>query len=98
MSIEGQNLDGCPLEVRKLSEVKTFRVKCTVKFGFRKLTVFKEVRALKVEEALEKFCSEIGSNYKLKRCQLKNIVIEEIRPEQAKNPVIRMLAGVEEAK
>ncbi|RLI30147.1 50S ribosomal protein L18a [Candidatus Bathyarchaeota archaeon] len=81
-----------------MSEVKTFRVSCQVKLGFRTLSFYKEVRALTVEEALEKFYSDVGSNHKLKRSQLKKIRVEEIKPEEARSPVIRMLAGVEEAK
>jgi len=81
-----------------LGEVKTFRVSATVNLGVRKLKLFKEVRALTVEEALEKFYSDVGSNHKLKRSQLKNLSVEEIRPEEARSPLIRMLAGVEEAK
>ncbi|MHC1564099.1 MAG: eL20 family ribosomal protein [Candidatus Hecatellaceae archaeon] len=60
--------------------------------------MFKEVRALTVEEALEKFYCDAGSNHKLKRCQIKNILVEEIKPEEAKSFVTSMLAGVEEAK
>jgi len=81
-----------------LSEVKTFRVSGWVSQGFRALKLFKEVRALTVEEALEKFYCDAGSNHKLKRCQIKNILVEEIKPEEAKSFVTSMLAGVEEAK
>lgn len=81
-----------------LSEVKTFRISGWVSRGFGTLKLFKEVRALTVKEALEKFYNDVGSNHKLKRCQIKNIMVEEIKPEEARNPVTGMLAGVEEAK
>lgn len=78
-----------------MGEVKTYRVSGVVKKGFRLMKLFKEVRALTVEEALEKFYSDVGSNHRLKRLQIRDVRVEEIKPEEAKNPVIRMLAGVE---
>ena len=82
--------------VPALSEIKTFRVSGLIRQGFRTLELFKEVRALTVEEALEKFYSDVGSNHKLKRSQIRNVKVEEIKPEEAKNPIIRMLAAWEE--
>ncbi len=52
-----------------MDEVKTFRVECEAKFGFRSLLFVKEVRGLNEEEVLEKVYSEIGSRNKLKRNQ-----------------------------
>jgi large subunit ribosomal protein LX len=80
-----------------LSEVKTFRISCSVKFGFRELPVVKEVRALTREEALEKFYSEVGSNHKLKRKQLKNISIEEIKLEEVKSQSLKILLELVES-
>ncbi len=79
-----------------MGEVKTFRVKGEAKLGFRKLIFSKEIRGLSVKEALEKFYSEVGSRNRLKRSQIKIIEVVEIKPEEAKNPLIRMIAGVEE--
>ena len=78
-----------------MSEVKTFRVVCKAKVGFRVLTFSKEVRGLSLEEALEKVYSDIGSRNKLKRNEIKIVKVEEINPAEAKNPLIRMIAGVE---
>ncbi len=74
-----------------MSEVKIYRIKGYAKFGFRMLEVVKEVRALTREEALEKFYSEVGSNHKLKRRQIRNIVIEEIKPEEVRSQTMKML-------
>ncbi|RLI26673.1 MAG: 50S ribosomal protein L18a [Candidatus Hecatellales archaeon] len=67
--------------VSPLSEVKTFRVSGWVSRGFRTLQLFKKVRALTVEEALEKFYSDVGSNHRVKRSQIKNVRVEEVREE-----------------
>ena len=78
-----------------MSEIKTFRVKGTVKRGFRQLTFTKEIRGINEKEALEKFYNEVGSRNRIKRSQIKNITVEEIDPNQARSAIIRTLAGVE---
>jgi len=75
-----------------MSEVKIFRVigKIT-KPNFR--TDFeKEVRALKPEQAVEKIYMELGSKHKVKRFHIKILKVEEIKPEEAEDPIIRKLA------
>jgi large subunit ribosomal protein LX len=79
-----------------LSEVKTLRIKGEVKLGFRLVPFVKEVRALSREEALEKVYNEIGGRNKLKRKQLKILAVEEIKPEEIKDPQLRALAGMGE--
>jgi large subunit ribosomal protein LX len=75
-----------------MSEVKIFRVSGKItKVGLR--TKFqKEVRALKPEDAVEKIYKEMGSKHRIKRFEIKNINIEEISVEDAKNPVIKKLS------
>ena len=75
-----------------MSEVKIFRVigKIT-KPNFR--TDFeKEVRALKPEQAMEKVYMELGSKHRVKRFHIKILKVEEIKPEEAEDPIIRKLA------
>ncbi|MGP3667864.1 MAG: 50S ribosomal protein L18Ae [Candidatus Bathyarchaeota archaeon] len=78
-----------------MSEVKTFRVVCKAKVNFKVLFFSKEVRGLSLKEALEKVYSDIGSKNKLKRNEIKIVKVEEINPAEARNPLIRMIAGVE---
>jgi len=81
--------------VVNLGEVKTFRIKGEIRLGFRSLFFNKEVRGLTVKEALEKVYDDIGSRNRVKRTQIKIHAVEEINPEEAKNPLIRVFAGVE---
>jgi len=79
-----------------MSIVKTIRVKGELKMGLRSQSFTKDVRALKIEEAREMVLSEMGSRNKLKRNQIKILSVEEIDPQEAQNPTIRILAGVGE--
>ena len=74
-----------------MSEVKVFRIvgrisKPNYKTGFRK-----EIRALKPEDAVEKIYREIGSKHRVKRVQIKILKIEEIKPEDITDPIVRKL-------
>jgi len=75
-----------------MSEVKIFRVSGKItKPNFR--TEFeKEVRALKPEQAIEKIYMELGSKHRVKRFHIKILKVEEIKPEEAEDPIIRKLA------
>lgn len=77
-----------------MSEVKNFRIEAVYRMAKRVFRVCKEVRALTLEEALDKFFSEIGRQ-KLKRTQLRITKIEEIKPEALKNPKLKKLALLE---
>ena len=77
-----------------LSNVKTFRVKGSTKSGFRTLPFSKELRGLNEKEVTEKFYDEICSRNKLKRKALKIQSVEEIKPENIKNPSVRAFAEV----
>jgi len=75
-----------------MGEVKNFRVigeivKPNLKTGFRK-----EVRALKPEDALEEIYKEIGSRHKVRRFQIRVLKVEEIKPEEIEDPIIKRLA------
>ena len=75
-----------------MSEVKIFRVSGKItKPNFR--TEFeKEVRALKPEHAIEKIYMELGSKPRVSRMHIKILKVEEIKPEEAEDPIIRKLA------
>ncbi len=75
-------------------EVKVYRIKGW--FKTRKNTVHhfvKEVRALKKEHALEIIYSEIGSKHRVKRRLIRIEEIREIKPEEAKDHMIRILSS-----
>jgi len=58
-----------------MGDIKTFKIVCSYKVGVFRTRLTKEIRALKLEEALEKLYSDVGSHHKVKRCNLK---IEEV--------------------
>jgi large subunit ribosomal protein LX len=77
-------------------EVKTFRIKGKFLMGKSMQPFVWECRAVDVTKAYEKVYSEFGSKHRTKR---RNIIIEEVEeisPEQAEDPMIRIFAGVEE--
>lgn len=61
-----------------MGEVKVFRIRGEVPMGVLRSTFVKEVRALKLEHALERIYSEFGSRHKVKRSRIKIISIEEV--------------------
>ncbi|MHA1605397.1 MAG: 50S ribosomal protein L18Ae [Candidatus Freyarchaeota archaeon] len=75
--------------------VKVFRVKGTFRGKKEKFTFVKEIRALSEREVKEIIYSEIGSNHEVKRTHIKFEEITPISPEEAKNPIIRYLSGLE---
>ena len=74
-----------------MSEVKTFRITGEIKKPGWQTSFKKEVRAMKSEDALETVYKELGSQHKAKRYQIKISSIEEIKPEEAEDPIIRKL-------
>ena len=58
--------------------VKTFRISGSYIKNGRKITFEKIIRALSAEHSLEKLYSRLGSNHKVKRCQIKIENIEEV--------------------
>ncbi|MEM1541226.1 MAG: 50S ribosomal protein L18Ae [Ignisphaera sp.] len=80
-------------------EVKIYRITGLMLISHDKLPQWrkfvKEVRAVKVEHALEKIYSELGSRHKLKRSNIKIINVEEIPPEEAKSKYIVDLDSIQ---
>ncbi len=79
-----------------MSEVKIFRIYGYMLIGtstapeWRKFV--KEIRALKLSDALEKLYSELGSKHKVKRANIKILKVEEISPEQALDKYVKELS------
>lgn len=67
-----------------MNEVKTFRIIGRMPMGLQKSRFIKEVRALKLEHAIEKIYSELGSRHKLKRTMIDILSIEEVKGSQLK--------------
>jgi len=77
-----------------LSEVKIFRVKGEIRKPAFRTAFIKEVRALKLEDAVETIYAELGSQHKAKRFQIKILETKEIKPEEAKSQLARKITGV----
>lgn len=75
-----------------MSEVKTFRITGEIRKPDWQASFKKEVRAMKSEDALEKVYKELGSKHRAKRFQIKMSSIEEIKPEEAEDPIMRKLS------
>lgn len=71
--------------------MKVFRITGEIQKPNLQTPFRREVVALKPEHAVEKVYTEIGSRHRVKRFQIKIISIEEISPEEARNPLIRKL-------
>ncbi|MEM2739255.1 MAG: 50S ribosomal protein L18Ae [Candidatus Bathyarchaeia archaeon] len=54
-----------------MGEIKTFKITCSYRVGIFKTKLTKEIRALSLEDALEKLYSDVGSHHKVKRRNLK---------------------------
>jgi len=72
-------------------EVKTWRIKAKYKRQRRYYYVYKEVRDTTLENALEKFFSEVG-RVGIKRMDLIIEEIKEIKPDEINNPKLRSIA------
>ncbi len=78
-------------------EVKVFEVRGTFRMGDESRQPFrKQVAATREEEALEKVYSELGSEHRVSRTEIRIEEIKEIDPEDVEDPVLRRLLGVEE--
>ncbi|USS40559.1 50S ribosomal protein L18Ae [Thermococcus aggregans] len=73
-------------------EVKVFRVRGIFEKSGRKFKFTKEYRALKPEDIKELVYSDIGSKHRVKRSKIYIEGIEEIKPEEAEDPVVRRLS------
>lgn len=71
--------------------MKVFRV--TGKIYKPNLTTdfVKELVADKAEHAQEKVYAEIGSRHRVKRCHMKVTNVEEVKPEEIENPILKKM-------
>jgi large subunit ribosomal protein LX len=74
-----------------MSEVKIFRVSGRIRKPNWKTNFEKELRALKSEDAVETVYKELGSKHRAKRFQIKIDAVEEIKPEDIKDPMLRKM-------
>lgn len=78
-----------------MSEVRIFRIRGQITHPSMKTSFTKEVRALKLQDALERVYSELGSRHKLKRYHIKIVEVREIPPEEVADPVLKRLLELE---
>ncbi|MCR8432981.1 MAG: hypothetical protein NDP13_00465 [Crenarchaeota archaeon] len=71
--------------------MKNFRILAKYRSQGRIFTLYKEIRALSINEALEKFYSLLGSQ-KIKRLDIKIIKVDEISPTELKNRKLQKIA------
>jgi len=79
-----------------MSKLKVFRVTGEIKKPNLKTSFRKEVVAVKPEHAVEKVYAELGSKHRVKRFHIKIVSIEEIPPQDIKNPLLKKLVTGEE--
>lgn len=80
-----------------MSELKIFRVIGRILKPNFKTNFEKEVIALKPEHAIEKVYAELGSRHRVKRFQVEIERIDEIKPEEVKDPIIKKIMAIGEA-
>ena len=74
-----------------MTEVKVFRVTGKVKKPNFQTDFSKEVRALKPEDAVEKIYMLLGSKHRVKRFQMSISKVEEIKPEEIQDIIVKKL-------
>lgn len=79
-----------------MSELKIFRVMGRISKPNLKTNFEKEVIALKPEHAIEKIYVELGSKHRVKRFQVEIDRIDEIKPEEVKDPIIKRIMAIGE--
>ncbi len=75
-------------------EVKVFRVKGVFERNGKKERFTREYRGLKKEDVIETIYSEVGSKHRVPRNKIWVKSVEEIKPEEAENPIVRKLSGL----
>ncbi len=73
-------------------EVKVYLIKGVFERNGKREEFRKEYRAVKKEDALELVYSEIGSKHRVKRNKIWIESVEEIKPEEARDPVVKKLS------
>jgi large subunit ribosomal protein LX len=71
--------------------MKIFRVTGEIRKPNLKTSFKKEVIALKPEHAIEKVYTELGSKHRVKRFHIKILNVEEVQPQDIKNPALKKL-------
>ena len=81
-----------------MSEIKVFRVSGKIRKPNFQTEFRKEVRALKPEDAVEKVYMLLGSKHRVKRFQMTISKVEEIKPEEIKDIIVKKLTpGAEDS-
>ena len=81
-----------------MSEIKVFRVTGKIRKPNFQTEFKKEIRALKPEDAIEKLYMLLGSKHRVKRFQMKIFKVEEIKPEEIEDILVKkMTPGAEES-
>jgi len=81
-----------------MSEVKVFRVIGEIKKPNFQTEFRKEVRAMNPEDAVEKVYTLLGSKHRVKRYQMNISKVEELKPEEIENVLVKkMTPGAEES-
>jgi large subunit ribosomal protein LX len=76
--------------------MKVFRVTGEIRKPNLKTSFKKEIIALKPEHAIEKVYTELGSKHRVKRVHIKILNIEEVPPQEIKDPVLKKLVTGEQ--
>jgi large subunit ribosomal protein LX len=74
-----------------MSDMKIFRVSGRIAKPNWTTSFEREVRALKEEDVVEMIYADLGSRHRAKRFQIKIDAVEEIKPEDIQDPVLRKL-------
>jgi large subunit ribosomal protein LX len=72
-------------------QMKVFRVTGEIRKPNLKTSFKKELIALKPEHAIEKVYTELGSKHRVKRFHIKILNVEEVQPQDIKNPMLKKL-------
>lgn len=73
-------------------QVKVFRIKGVFERNGKREDFTKEYRGLKEEDVIELLYSEMGSKHRVKRNRIWIESVEEIAPQEAKDPIVRKLS------
>ncbi|MFQ6094938.1 MAG: 50S ribosomal protein L18Ae [Candidatus Bathyarchaeia archaeon] len=79
-----------------MGEVKVYRVIGRITKPNLKTSFQKELRAVKPEDAIEEVYKIIGSKHRVKRFHIRIDRVEEVKPEEIKDPIVRALTLGEE--
>jgi large subunit ribosomal protein LX len=84
------------MSLRRTRETKVFRVKGEIRKPNLETSFSKEIVAIKPEHAVEKVYAELGSKHRVKRFHIKIVSVEEVPPQEIKNPLLKKLVTGEE--